>query len=92
MRTCQRCKKPFNVSENNPRACRYHKGRWVTAPNKGKSGVLANAAMQLMMGPEGRYKVEEPDRQGKWSCCGSKDADDPGCMSDMHVAAEKMRA
>lgn len=91
MATCQRCKKPFNLSENNnPRACRYHKGRWVTAPNKGKSGVLANAAMQLVMGPEGRYKVDD-QRQGKWSCCGSKDPDDPGCVSDVHIA-EKTRS
>eukprot|EP00397_Hematodinium_sp_SG-2012_P006087 GEMP01006114.1.p1 GENE.GEMP01006114.1~~GEMP01006114.1.p1 ORF type:complete len:1096 (+),score=271.58 GEMP01006114.1:59-3346(+) len=91
-RVCSRCQKTFMVSDNNPRACRYHKGRWVTASNRGKAGVLANAAAQLMMGPSDRYRKDEGGAPGRWSCCNSNDPDDPGCIADMHAASDRMRA
>ena len=58
VRTCGNCKQPFAVSENNPRSCNYHKGRWVTAPNRGKSGAFAKAAVAMVRG--GHYDEDDP--------------------------------
>lgn len=92
MRMCGRCKQPFNVSKNNSRACRYHKGRWAVAPGKGKNKLFVNAAMALVMGPQDRYKVQEDGKEiGRWTCCGSREKDDPGCVTDSHVAADSFK-
>jgi hypothetical protein len=91
-RTCARCKQAFLLTENGPRSCRTHPGKFV--PARKKPTRLANVGMQVMRGkdPGSKYKAGEDAEvmTGKWSCCGATEHNAPGCYFSHHEPGDKM--
>jgi hypothetical protein len=91
-RTCARCKQAFLLTENGPKSCRTHPGKFV--PARKKSSRLANVGMQLLgrQDPGGRYRAADDAEAtaGKWSCCGATDQSAPGCYFTSHEPGDKM--
>jgi len=86
---CRTCKACYLVDENSRVACKTHPGYWKVAPNKGRSAAVANAARAIIAGKSGmRYRLDEVADVGIWSCCKSRDKNDPGCQIQFHIPAD----
>eukprot|EP00397_Hematodinium_sp_SG-2012_P002652 GEMP01002660.1.p1 GENE.GEMP01002660.1~~GEMP01002660.1.p1 ORF type:complete len:1081 (+),score=330.98 GEMP01002660.1:805-4047(+) len=75
---CTRCDHTFSTLENHPMSCRFHRGKWDVKRRRG--AVFAQVAASLI-DKGGKYN-ENVD--GRWTCCGEKDANAPGCSVDLH--------
>jgi hypothetical protein len=86
---CRTCRCVYLLDENSRTACKTHPGYWKVAPNKGRSAAVANAARAIIAGKSGmKYRLDEGADIGLWSCCKSRDKDDPGCRIQFHAPAD----
>ncbi|CAM6086126.1 unnamed protein product [Calypogeia fissa] len=75
LRTCRNCKKPFDSSQNHPRACRFHTAHFGGETKRKFESVYTGGTMDTVGGGEiTQY----------WHCCGSPDPFDPGCEAAPH--------
>merc|ERR1719247_1271819 len=86
---CRTCRCVYLLDENSRMACKTHPGYWKVAPNKGRSAAVANAARAIIAGKSGmKYRFDEGADVGLWSCCKSRDKDDPGCRIQFHIPTD----
>ena len=75
-KVCRRCKQSFDPQTNNPRACQFHKGRWIGAEVSkhlgGRSGSDGHTGLTVF-----------------WDCCDAETYESPGCMTGRHLSFDE---
>ena len=72
---CRRCKQRFEIENNTPSSCTYHKGRFIGAENSKHFGTRSGGKDQGL--------------SIFWDCCDQTTRDGSGCTTGRHLSYDE---